>query len=314
MHTAIIPENLAKKRLDQALADIFPKYSRSLIQIWLKQGNIKINGQKTTKKDTKYLVSGGEIINITSTLSNIDNNINKNNYLAENIPLDIIYHDDALIIINKPVNMVVHPACGNWDNTLVNALLYHFTHLKNLPRAGIIHRLDKDTSGLLLVANNLTAYNYLIAAMQQRQIKREYYALCHGEIISGGTINAPIGRNPRNRLKMAVNFAGENAKEAITHYRIKQKFPKYTYLKISLETGRTHQIRVHLAHIGYPIVGDKLYNKYTNKQQNFNLPHQALHAVNLSLHHPENNTLLNFNAPTNPDITNILATLSSNEK
>src|SRR3990167_5055919 len=227
-----IPESYAGYRLDQALSAMLPDYSRSKITQWLKNGNITLNGQIVKPKEKVY---GHEKIQLDVTLEN------ETSWLAEPLYLNIIHEDNDLIIINKSVGMVVHPASGNLSGTLVNALLHHCPALEKLPRAGLVHRLDKDTSGILVVAKTFLAHTYLVEQLQARNIHREYIAVVNGTLTGGGTIDEPIGRHPRNRQKKAVLTTG---REAITHYRILEKFADYTLLKIILATGRTHQIRV----------------------------------------------------------------------
>jgi 23S rRNA pseudouridine1911/1915/1917 synthase len=238
---------------------------------------------------------------------------------AQVMPLNIVYEDDDIAIINKPVGLVTHPASGNPDSTLVNALLHHMPNNEHLPRAGIIHRLDKDTSGLLVVAKTLVAHHSLTKAMQAREIHREYECIVYGKLISGATIDEPIGRHPKNRLKQAIIDSG---KSAVTHYRIIERFTDFTYLKVILETGRTHQIRVHMASIDKPIVGDQLYGgrlripKNTSAELKEFLLHykrQALHAKRLQLAHPVTHEPLSFEIPATDDFTTLLQLLRNNE-
>lgn len=291
-HTAIIPESLSGKRLDQALASLFPEYSRSKLQEWLKSGQLLVNGA-TLKPKT--VVSGGEEVIVNATLAP------QENWRPQNISLEVVYEDEALMVINKPAGLVVHPAAGNPDNTLVNALLHYAPELASLPRAGLIHRLDKDTSGLLVIARSLPAHTKLVAALQARAIKREYQAVVHGVMTGGGTVEAPIGRHPKNRLKMAVVAGG---KPAITHYSVLNRYAKHTHLKIILETGRTHQIRVHMAHIHYPIVGDRLYGR---RGEQASIKRQALHAVCLGLYHPISGEYLEWHSGIPAGIQQVLA-------
>jgi 23S rRNA pseudouridine1911/1915/1917 synthase len=234
---------------------------------------------------------------------------------AENIPLNIVFEDDHILIINKSAGLVSHPGAGNKTGTLVNALLHHDSTLSTLPRAGLIHRLDKDTSGLLIIAKDSQSFDHLTEAMKKRQIKRQYLALCQGRIISGGTIDKPIDRDSKNRVKMAVTDSG---KPAVTHYRVKARYPAHTLLSIELETGRTHQIRVHLTHAGYPLVGDKTYRKQKAlacrispelQQACLHFPRQALHAEKLTLTHPINGKSVTFKAPVPNDLSSLIETM-----
>jgi 23S rRNA pseudouridine1911/1915/1917 synthase len=281
----IIPQELAGDRIDQALAKLLPEYSRSKLKTWLDQHKITINGEYWQPKDK---VAGGETVIIEAEP--------KKHVIhePEAIDLNIIYEDNDILVINKPAGMVVHPGAGHRASTMLNALLHHAPELKNIPRAGIIHRLDKDTSGLLVITKTLAAHTFLVKQLQQRKINREYEAIVYGELISGGTIETQIGRHPTQRIKMAVVDA-EHGKLAITHYRIIKKFHDFTHLRVMLETGRTHQIRVHLAHIHHPIVGDKAYGGRIRLPKNApenlvkilqNFKRQALHASKLGLTHP----------------------------
>jgi len=282
--TAIIPDYLAGKRLDQALAELFPEFSRSRLQKWLKCGFVLIDGKPMRPRETAL---GGELVKMAIELAD------ETDWQPEAIPLNIVYQDDEIIVINKPAGLVVHPGAGNSQGTLVNALLFHFPELASVPRAGVVHRLDKDTSGILVVARSLSAHNYLVEQLQLRQIKREYTAMCIGVMTSGGTVDAPIGRHPTNRLRMAVR---DNGKPAITHYRVLQRFRAHSLLSVNLETGRTHQIRVHMAYIHYPLVGDTVYGGRLKIPPNCNddfaetlrsFKRQALHATRLELAHPD---------------------------
>lgn len=298
-----IPNEMAGKRLDQTLAILFADYSRARLQTWINNGSIKVNGETKRSKDK---VQGGETV-IVNAISEA-----QKNWEAQEIQLDIIYEDDSLLVINKPIGLVVHPAAGNPDKTLVNAVLHYCPKLNELPRAGIIHRLDKDTSGLLVVAKTLIAHTYLTRQLQARTVKREYNALVNGIIISGGVIDEPIGRDPHQRKKMAVIGSG---KEAITHYRVIERFQTHTLLKVNLETGRTHQIRVHMAYIHHPIVGDALYGGRLKLPKNIspeliaalrNFKHQALHARRLGLIHPVTYEYCEWQAPLPEDIACLL--------
>jgi len=293
------------QRLDQAVASLLPEYSRSRLQQWIKQGKILLNG-KICKPKNK--VTGGETILVTIEEEQ------QGEWLAEKIPLDIIFEDDSILLINKPVGLVVHPAAGNYSGTLLNALLYHCPELINVPRAGIVHRLDKDTSGLLVVAKTLTAQTHLVKQLQNRAFDREYEAIVTGEMISGGTVDEPIGRHPVQRIKMAVMKNSNNGKEAITHYRIKERYRGYTRLQVKLETGRTHQIRVHMAYLNFPLVGDQVYAGRLRlppdcddslKQFLNNFKRQALHARKLGLEHPRTKQWLEWEVAVPDDMAEL---------
>lgn len=307
-----ISETLAKQRLDVALSQLFPDYSRSQIQQWIRDGYVQLD-DKIIQKPRHAVLFGQNVIITAEIAENTE-------WEAQAIPLNIIYEDDTLIVINKPVGLVVHPGAGNPDQTLVNALLHHASELSRIPRAGIIHRLDKETSGLLVIAKTLAAHNALIKQMQAREIEREYRAIVNGYIISGGTINLPLGRHPTQRTKMAVRTTG---KEAITHYRVLEHFRQHTLLIVKLETGRTHQIRVHFSHYNYPLVGDPAYGKRGQYQypelsqaaqdalKNFN--HQALHAHKLALIHPVTKNRMEWKAPMPDDMKNLIHLLRDDE-
>jgi 23S rRNA pseudouridine1911/1915/1917 synthase len=299
--TASVPERLNHKRFDQVLVYLFPQYSRSLLQGWIKAGYITVAGKTLKASDKVY---SQQAIVIQAIL------LDKECWQAQDIALDVIYEDAAILVINKPVGLVVHPAAGNPDKTLLNALLHHAPQLAKLPRAGIIHRLDKDTSGLLVVTRNLEAHNKLTAALQARQIKRIYEAVVHGDIIAGNTISLPLGRSTHDRKKMAVVDEG-CGKPAITHYRVIKRFGSYTHIKVELETGRTHQIRVHLAHIGHPIVGDMLYGG--RRQNPLNFKRQALHAKALSFIHPITGKHSTWEVPLPEDMQQLLIHLEQNK-
>lgn len=302
----VIPEQLAGTRADRALAQLLPDYSRSRLKNWLLSGQIKINGEIYPPK--QHLL-GNEAVTVDAELAE------ETQWQGEDIALDIVHEDDALIIINKPAGLVVHPAVGNQQHTLVNALLHHCPALENIPRAGLIHRIDKDTTGLLVIAKTIEAHHKLVQQLQAKTMQREYEAIVQGEFISGGTINEPLGRHPRHRVKMSVI---ESGKPSVTHYRILEKFPHYTRVKLNLETGRTHQIRVHMAHINHPLIGDQTYGG------RFKLPkgasedlrsglrgfkRQALHAKQLSFIHPETDEPVTYSAPVPDDMKTLLQLL-----
>lgn len=305
--TAIIPDTLAGLRLDQALAQLFPEHSRSRLQQWIKDHCVHVNGQAAKAKEKVW---GGEQITLHAEPPAIELP-----WQAEAIDLNIIYEDADLLVINKPPGLVVHPAAGNWQGTLVNALLSHNSNAAHLPRAGLIHRLDKDTSGLLVIAKTLAAHTALIKQLQSRTVKREYLALVTGQIIAGGSIDAPIGRHPRLRKQMAIR---EDGKLAVTHYRVTERFPAHTLLTVKLETGRTHQIRVHMASLHHPVFGDMTYGKRLQIPAGANtelaallrqFKRQALHAHTLGLVHPSSGEYLEWSAPIPDDMQQLLTAL-----
>lgn len=278
-----IPEEMGGSRLDQAAAELFPDFSRSRLQQWIKSGELKVNGGRWKPRQKVF---GGELIEIKAELESADH------WEAEPIPLDVVYEDDEILVLNKPAGIVVHPAAGNREGTLLNALIFYHPQLAALPRAGIVHRLDKDTSGLMVVAKTLKAHNDLVAQLQERSVSREYEAVTVEVMTGGGMVNAPVGRHPSQRTKMAVTDAG---KEAITHYRVVERFRGHTHVRLKLETGRTHQIRVHMAHIQYPLVGDPVYGGRLKIPKGISselikglkgFKRQALHAGKLGLIHP----------------------------
>lgn len=309
--TAVVPYELAGMRLDQVLAEVFADYSRTRLQAWLKSGRVTVNGRVLKAKDK---LDGGEEV----VLEAEDEVVVESE--AQDIPLDIVYEDDSLLVVNKPAGLVVHPAVGNWDGTLLNALLHHEPHLETLPRAGIVHRIDKDTSGLLMIAKTLQAHNSLTQQLQAREITREYLAIARGRMTAGGTIDEPIGRHPTERKRYAVRQSG---KEAVTHYRVLQRFLRHTFIQVMLETGRTHQIRVHMAHIRYPLLGDQVYGGRFQMPKDCgerleaelrNFKRQALHAAKLGLEHPVTGEYLEWEQPLPEDMANMLEALADNER
>jgi 23S rRNA pseudouridine1911/1915/1917 synthase len=302
-----VTENLAGLRLDQAAAVLFPDYSRGRLQQWIKKGELTVDGSRS--KPSARL-AGGERLCIEAQM------IPEGEVLPQDIPLDMIFEDEHLLVINKPAGLVVHPAAGNWDGTLQNALLNFDGDLDTIPRSGIVHRLDKDTSGVMVVARSHKAHASLVNQLQTRSMSRIYAAVVKGEIPPAGTVDAAIDRNPRNRKKMAVVKGG---KTAISHYRLLQRLPGISYIEVSLESGRTHQIRVHMTHIGYPIVGDLLYGRGPIKQKGLpavavaavnGFPRQALHARTLKLIHPDTGEACEFNAPLAEDISDFIKVLA----
>ena len=301
-----IPASCAGMRLDQALAQMFSDYSRSRLTQWLKAGLVRVNGEQRRARDKVW---GGEHVEIQIELEE------QTTWQAEAIPLDIVFEDEQLIVINKPAGLVVHPAAGNPAGTLVNALLHHDPDLSTIPRAGIVHRLDKDTSGLLVVARTLPAQKSLVEQLQARSLLREYQAVVTGVITAGGTVDAPIGRHPVQRKRMAVI---PNGKPAVTHYRVVERFRAHSWIRCRLETGRTHQIRVHMAHIHYPLVGDPVYGgrlrlpkgcseALANTLRGFR--RQALHAGRLGLIHPQSGKTLEWKASLPADMEQLLRDL-----
>jgi len=316
--TFILSEDITHSRLDQVLAAQLTDYSRAKIQQWIKAGCVRIDDEIITLPKYHHLKPGQSI-----TLQ-IEEQVQQPNWTAQSLDhtIEIIYQDESLIVINKPVGLVVHPGAGNPDQTLVNALLYQFPELQYLPRAGIIHRLDKETSGLLVVARTLAAHTYLVKQLQERLIKRDYLALVNGSVVGGATIETGFGRHPTQRTRMAVLHTSE--RRAVTHYRVQERFIKHTLLSVSLETGRTHQIRVHLAHIGFPILGDPLYAKgrvyfppKADPQLIQTLQHfkrQALHAAQLALQHPLRDEWCVWTAPLPADFEQLLLALRQHDE
>jgi 23S rRNA pseudouridine1911/1915/1917 synthase len=304
--TGEIPAAAAGRRLDQVLAELFDGYSRSRLQQWIRQGGVLLDDRPVVARQR---VVGGERVEIRAQLPL------ETEARPQAIPLDLRFEDDQLLVVNKPPGLVVHPAAGNPEGTLQNALLYHYPELAGLPRAGIVHRLDKDTSGLMVVARSLGAHKALVDQLQARSVRREYLALVHSALMAGGSVDAPIGRHPRDRLRMAVVRSG---KPALTHYCILERFPAHTLLKVRLETGRTHQIRVHMAHINCPLVGDPLYGGRQRLPRGVSAAlrealiafrRQALHAARLALTHPRRHEWLSWEAELPEDFARLLALL-----
>jgi len=306
-HSVSLPPDFAGRRLDQALAQLLPQFSRTRIQRWIEEGAVRVNGLTPRSRD---LVTGGETATVEARLSD------ETAVAAEDLPLDIVHQDAAVIVINKPPGLVVHPGAGNPRHTLQNALLAHDPKLRRVPRAGLVHRIDKDTSGLLVVARTVEAHTRLVAALAAHEIEREYLALCTGAMTGGGTVDEPIGRHRTQRTKMAVRGDG---RAAVTHYRIVKRYRAHTLARVRLETGRTHQIRVHLAHVGYPIVGDPVYGGRRRLPAGAspelrtalgNFPRQALHAARLSFAHPRTGKRLTCDAPLPADFAGLLDVLA----
>lgn len=290
-----VPSALYGKRLDQVVAEMFPDYSRSRIKEWILNGDLKVDGVVNTVPRVKML--GGELIEINTVVES------HSDFSGEDIPLNIVYEDDDILVVNKPAGLVVHPGAGNMEGTLMNALLHYHPPIANLPRAGIVHRLDKDTTGLMVVAKSIAAQTHLVEALQERKVTREYEAVAIGTMTAGGLVDKPLGRHPTKRTHMAVVSLG---KPAVTHYRVAERYRAHTRLRLRLETGRTHQIRVHMSFIGHPLVGDPLYGgrprppkdaspEFIQALRDFK--RQALHAAMLRLTHPVTGELMEWHAP-----------------
>lgn len=304
--TLIIPDRMGGMRLDQALSKLLTEYSRTQIQEWIKKNEITVNDNVARARDT---VLGGEKIDILATMKSYPQ------WEAEAIALDIVFEDDSLLVINKPAGMVVHPGAGNASHTLLNALLHHVPALQELPRAGIVHRLDKNTSGLLVIAKTDKALKKLTDQLKKHTVSRIYQAIVAGVLTGGGTMDQPIGRHPIQRKRMAVI---ETGKPAVTHYRIVEKYRAYTRVKVQLETGRTHQIRVHFSHKHHALLGDQTYGGRLQLPKGASpeliqtlrtFKRQALHASELGLIHPETGEEVRFHAPLPADMIELINTL-----
>ncbi len=305
-YTAEIPLELSGLRLDQALAELFPDFSRSKLQSWIKEGHVLLDGEA---QNPKRKVLGGEQVLLQAEIEL------ETDCEPEDIPLDIVYEDESLLIVNKPAGLVVHPAAGHREGTLQNALLHHAPSLAGIARSGIVHRIDKDTSGLLMVAKTLKAHKSLVDQLQARVIDREYLALAQGYLTAGGTVDEPIGRHSTDRKRFAVR---EDGKPSVTHYRIEERLPGHTLLRVKLETGRTHQIRVHLAHIRHPLLGDPVYGGRLRLLPGGNqalgealrgFRRQALHAEKLGLEHPSTGDWCEWRVDMPEDFQDLLASL-----
>ncbi|HBN7911391.1 TPA: 23S rRNA pseudouridine(1911/1915/1917) synthase RluD [Pseudomonas aeruginosa] len=303
---AEVPFELGGQRLDQIAAQLFPEHSRSRLAGWIKDGRLTVDGAVLRPRDIVH--SGAQLVLEAEQEA-------QGEWLAQDIELEIVYEDEHILVIDKPAGLVVHPAAGHQDGTLLNALLYHVPNIANVPRAGIVHRLDKDTTGLMVVAKTLEAHTKLVAQLQARSVSRIYEAIVIGVITSGGTIDAPIGRHGVQRQKMAVVDAG---KVAVSHYRVLERFRAHTHTRVKLETGRTHQIRVHMSHIGYPLVGDPVYGgrfrippvaSQTLVQTLREFPRQALHARFLELDHPATGVRMKWESPLPEDFLWLLSLL-----
>jgi 23S rRNA pseudouridine1911/1915/1917 synthase len=301
--TAQIPEDMSGMRVDRALAALFPDWSRARLQQWLRDGLITVDGAGPRPRDK---VRGGERVEVIARLEA------ETAWDAEQIPLVVVHEDDALIVIDKPPGVIVHPGAGNPAGTLVNGLLHRYPELANLPRAGIVHRLDKDTSGLLVVARTLAAHKSLIDQLQARTMGREYEAIVCGVMTAGGEVREPVGRHPTQRTRMAVR---ESGRPAVSHYRVVERFRAHTWIRVSLDTGRTHQIRVHMAHIRYPLVGDPVYGGRLRIPPGCTpeldvllrgFKRQALHAGRLALIHPLDGETRSWSAPMPDDMRRLI--------
>jgi len=306
-----VPPELSGKRLDQAAADLISEHSRSRLQSWIKSGALTVNGKKCKPRDKVMLDDQLELDAEPEA---------QVTWEAEPISLDVVYEDEHLLVINKPAGLVVHPAAGHAAGTLVNALLNYAPEVENLPRAGIVHRLDKDTSGIMVVARSLVAHTSLVEQLQTRTMGREYEAVVVGTLTGGATVDAPIGRHPTDRKRMAVV---PNGKPAVTHYRLVERFAAHTHVRCKLESGRTHQIRVHMAHVRHPLVGDPVYGgrlrlpKGTSDELRDVLAafhRQALHAQQLTLEHPETGEILSWEAPLPDDMVKLIEALRKHAK
>lgn len=307
-HEALVPLAAAGRRFDQVLAEMFPDYSRSRLAAWIKAGAVTLDGAPAVPR---YLLKGGEQVRLEAELEI------EVSSAPEAIALDIVHEDEHLLVLNKAAGLVVHPGAGNPAGTLLNALLHHDPKLAEVPRAGIVHRLDKDTSGLMVVARTLAAHTALVDMLSRHAVERQYEAVVLGALIAGGTVDAPLGRHHADRLRQAVRDE-EDGKHAVTHYRLRERFRAHTLIQCNLETGRTHQIRVHMAHIGHPLVGDPLYGgslklpkratpELVTALRSFR--RQALHAERLSFEHPMHEEKLDFTATRPQDMDQLVAAL-----
>lgn len=300
-------EEHAGKRLDVVLAELFPQYSRSRLKLWIQDGQVLLDGQPSKPK---VKVLGNEELQLTATEIESDQVC-----LPEPVELDIVHEDESILVVNKPAGLVVHPAAGHYNGTMQNGLLYYAPELQAVPRAGIVHRLDKDTTGLMVVARTLQAHHYLVDRIQKHEVLREYQAVVQGVLTGGGRVEEPIGRHPRDRIRMAVR---DNGRSAITHYRLLKRFRAHSHIRVQLETGRTHQIRVHMSHLRHALVGDPVYagrkrlpaganNTLIEALQQFR--RQALHASRLMFNHPQTGEECEFSAPLPQDFGYLLQVL-----
>lgn len=310
---AEVPENWAGKRLDQAAAALFPDFSRARLQAWIRDGSLRVGGEQRRPRDP---VRNGDQLELVAA---VDEDAGPG-WVAREGLLDIVHEDEHVIVLNKAAGVVVHPAAGHHDDTLVNALLHYCPALAELPRGGVVHRLDKDTTGLMVVAKTVPAHTELVRRLQARDVCREYEAIVYGTMVAGGTVDAPIGRHPVQRKKMAVV---ENGKPSVTHYRVLERFPAHTRILCRLETGRTHQIRVHMAHVRHPLLGDPVYGTRMRvppaaSEELLELlrqfRRQALHARRLGFAHPVTGAELEFEADIPADMQELTVQLRAHAK
>ena len=306
LRQAVVPDSAAGRRFDAVLAELFPEFSRSRLSEWIKSGDALLDGETARPRDT---LRGGETVQVQVVLET------QTHAAPQDIPLNVLYEDDQVLVIDKPAGLVVHPGAGNPDGTLVNALLFRDPNLAAVPRAGVVHRLDKDTSGVMVVARTLQAQTALVEQLSARDVHRQYLAVVVGALVSGGTADAPIDRNPRDRLKMAVR---DDGRDAVTHYRLRERFRAHTALECRLETGRTHQIRVHMAHLKSPIIGDPLYGGALKLPKGATdtlvaelrgFKRQALHAETLEFLHPVSGEPVRASAPVPEDLQRLMSAL-----
>jgi 23S rRNA pseudouridine1911/1915/1917 synthase len=311
-HRDTVPESCLGKRFDQTLAEMFPDYSRSRLKEWILAGHVTVDDVVVDVPREKMF--GGELVAINTEVES------EVRFKAQDLPLNIVYEDDDILVINKPAGFVVHPGAGNPDGTVLNALLHHCPQLDVVPRAGIVHRLDKDTTGLMVVAKTIAAQTNLVESLQAREITREYEAIASGIMTAGGLVDEPIGRHATKRTHMAVTFSG---RPSVTHYRVMEKFRLHSRLRLRLETGRTHQIRVHMAHITHPLVGDPVYGGRPRPPKNASeelremlrqFKRQALHAAMLSLYHPISGVQMTWHADVPDDMVALAEMLRTDTK
>ncbi len=307
----ITPVTDAGQRLDQSLARLFPEFSRERIKAWIRSGELTVNGLPARPTQR---VTGGEAIVLDAVL------LAQGEWQAQAMALPTVFEDDAIVVLNKPAGLVVHPAAGNLEGTLLNGLLSSYPFLRNIPRAGIVHRLDKDTSGLMVVAKTLQAQNSLVSQLQARSVSRQYLALVYGHPPDSGVIDAPIARDPHHRIRMAVV---DNGKQAITRFSVLQRWPGFSLVRLKLETGRTHQIRVHMTHLGFPLVGDPVYRKGVGGKQQPDtrlsatlkqFMRQALHAAELGLVHPVSGCHCAWQCELPDDFSHLLTVLNNSQQ